>query len=50
LHTTTLNQLQRLSEEDVFRLVLPPRLKLFTFVAEHDDHHLAKIASLALSK
>ena len=57
LRTTTLNQLQSLSEEDVFRSALHPRLKtpmrtidLFTFVAEHDDHHLAKITSLALSK
>jgi len=57
LRTTTLNQLQSLSEEDIFRSALHPRFKtpmrtidLFTFVAEHDDHHLAKITSLARPK
>jgi uncharacterized damage-inducible protein DinB len=57
MRRTTLNQLQCLSEEDVFRSALHPRLKtrmrtidLFTFVAEHDDHHLAKITSLGMSK
>lgn len=50
LRRRTLSQLGNLKEEDVFRSALHPRLRtcmrtidLFTFVAEHDDHHLAKI-------
>jgi uncharacterized damage-inducible protein DinB len=50
---TTVARLRRLTEEDVFRSALHPRLKspmrtldLFTFVAEHDDHHLATISAI----
>lgn len=54
LRQLTLARLRNLREEDVFRSSLHPRLKtpmrtmdLFTFVAEHDDHHLATITELA---
>ncbi|WP_224995221.1 DinB family protein [Cesiribacter sp. SM1] len=50
----TLQLLEPLKEEDVFKAALHPRLKipmrtmdLFLFVAEHDDHHLARITELA---
>ncbi|MEP6734498.1 MAG: hypothetical protein ABJA70_03200 [Chryseolinea sp.] len=53
LRLTTLQRLNDLSEADIFRFALHPRLKtpmrtldLFIFVAEHDDHHLAKITAL----
>jgi len=53
LRKITLNRLKALKEEDVFKSALHPRLKtpmrtldLFTFVAEHDDHHLAKITEI----
>ena len=46
--------LSRISEEDVFRAALHPRLRqplrtidLFTFVADHDDHHLARMRELS---
>lgn len=49
----TLNKLKMISEKEVFKYALHPRLKtpmrtmdLFLFVAEHDDHHLARISSL----
>lgn len=49
----TLLQLNPLTEEDVFKFALHPRLQtpmrvvdLFLFVAEHDDHHLANITSI----
>jgi|SRR5688572_15652246 len=54
LRMVTLAKLCALKEEDIFRLAYHPRLKtpmnvidLFTFVAEHDDHHLAKITTIA---
>jgi uncharacterized damage-inducible protein DinB len=54
LREMTLAKLNILTEEDVFKSALHPRLKtpmrtmdLFTFVAEHDDHHLAKITEIA---
>jgi uncharacterized damage-inducible protein DinB len=57
LRNDTVNRLRNLTEEDVFRSALHPRLKTpmrtldhFTFVAEHDDHHLAKISELAKAK
>jgi uncharacterized damage-inducible protein DinB len=57
MRRTTVERLQQLTEEDVFRYALHPRLKtpmrtldLFTFVAEHDDHHLAKITEIARGK
>lgn len=49
----TLNKLAELTEQDVFKTALHPRLKkpmrtmdLFLFVAEHDDHHLARITEI----
>ena len=54
LRNVTIHRLQNLKDEDAFRASLHPRLKtpmrtldLFTFVAEHDDHHLATITALA---
>lgn len=49
----TLEKLSRLEEPDVFKSALHPRLQqpmrtmdLFLFVAEHDDHHLARITEI----
>lgn len=49
----TVQKLQSLSEETLSKSALHPRLKtpmrttdLFLFVAEHDDHHLARISEL----
>ena len=49
----TINLLEKLDEKEVFKSALHPRLKtpmrtmdLFLFVAEHDDHHLARISEL----
>lgn len=49
----TINMLDKLNEEQIFMSALHPRLKtpmrtmdLFLFVAEHDDHHLARITEL----
>ena len=49
----TLSLLETLNEKQVFMAALHPRLKtpmrtmdLFLFVAEHDDHHLARITEL----
>jgi len=54
LRTKTLQLLENIPEELVFKSALHPRLKtpmrtidLFLFVAEHDDHHLARISALA---
>jgi uncharacterized damage-inducible protein DinB len=53
LRRKTIDQLEALTEEQVFLSALHPRLKtpmrtmdLFLFVAEHDDHHLAKITQI----
>lgn len=53
LRTRTLRLLKKIDEETVFKSALHPRLKtpmrtmdLFLFVAEHDDHHLARITEL----
>lgn len=53
VRTQTLAQLEALAEKDVFKSALHPRLEqpmrtmdLFLFVAEHDDHHLARITQL----
>jgi len=53
IRAQTLSVLEKLDEETIFRSALHPRLKtpmrtmdLFLFVAEHDDHHLARIAEL----
>lgn len=50
----TIALIEDLDEETIFRSALHPRLKtpmrtmdLFLFVAEHDDHHLARITELA---
>ena len=49
----TLAMLDNIDEELIFKSALHPRLKtpmrtmdLFLFVAEHDDHHLARITEL----
>jgi uncharacterized damage-inducible protein DinB len=53
IRTQTVSVLEKLEEETIFRSALHPRLKtpmrtmdLFLFVAEHDDHHLARITEL----
>ena len=54
LRNLTLHKLRNLNEEDAFKSSLHSRLETpmrtldrFTFVAEHDDHHLATITALA---
>jgi uncharacterized damage-inducible protein DinB len=49
----TLEKLAAIDESDIFKYALHPRLKtpmraidLFLFVAEHDDHHLARITAI----
>jgi uncharacterized damage-inducible protein DinB len=53
IRRATVDKLNSLNDDDVFKSALHPRLKtpmktidLFTFVAEHDDHHLAKITEI----
>jgi len=53
LRNTTLKELAKLKEQDVYKTALHPRLKhpmrtmdLFFFVAEHDDHHLARMTEI----
>jgi uncharacterized damage-inducible protein DinB len=53
IRTKTVAILEKLDEETIFKSALHPRLKtpmrtkdLFLFVAEHDDHHLARITEL----
>ena len=53
IRNQTINLIENLNEEQIFRSALHPRLKKpmrtmdsFLFVAEHDDHHLAKITEL----
>lgn len=53
LRNTTLSALKSLTEEQIFLSALHPRLRtpmrtidLFLFVAEHDDHHLARISEI----
>jgi hypothetical protein len=53
LRNETLIQLQQLTEKDIYKSALHPRLNtpmrimdLFLFVAEHDDHHLVNIKEL----
>jgi uncharacterized damage-inducible protein DinB len=50
----TIELMENVDEELVFKFALHPRLKtpmrtmdLFLFVAEHDDHHLARITEIA---
>ena len=54
IRTVSLQKLEQLDEKQIFSSALHPRLKtpmrtidLFLFVAEHDDHHLARITELA---
>ena len=54
LKQETLNSLSILSDREVFKYALHPRLMkpmrimdLFLFVAEHDDHHLARISKIS---
>jgi len=54
LRQQTIGLIGNLDEEMVFKSALHPRLKtamrtmdLFLFVAEHDDHHLARITEIA---
>ncbi len=49
----TIAELERIDESVIFKSALHPRLNkpmrtmdLFIFVAEHDDHHLARISEL----
>ena len=49
----TVKKLNKLTKKEVYKSALHPRLKtpmrtmdLFLFVAEHDDHHLARITEL----
>jgi uncharacterized damage-inducible protein DinB len=53
VRTETVRALENIDESIVFKSALHPRLKtpmrtmdLFLFVAEHDDHHLARITEL----
>lgn len=53
LRLATMNKLNMLTEKEVYKHALHPRLKtpmrtmdLFLFVAEHDDHHLARITEI----
>jgi uncharacterized damage-inducible protein DinB len=53
LRYKTLEKLKMLNENDVYKSALHPRLEqpmrtmdLFLFVAEHDDHRLARISAL----
>jgi uncharacterized damage-inducible protein DinB len=53
IRAQTLGLIEELTEEQIFMSALHPRLKtpmrtmdLFLFVAEHDDHHLARITEL----
>jgi uncharacterized damage-inducible protein DinB len=54
IRSVTINQLEEIDETTVFKSAYHPRLKipmrtmdLFLFVADHDDHHLARITALA---
>lgn len=53
IRNITIGKLKNLTEVDVYKQALHPRLKtpmrimdLFLFVAEHDAHHLSRIAEL----
>lgn len=53
IRAQTISAIEKLDEEVIFRSALHPRLKTpmrtmdsFLFVAEHDDHHLARITEL----
>jgi uncharacterized damage-inducible protein DinB len=53
IRNRTIDMIKNLDEEQIFKSALHPRLKTpmrtmdhFLFVAEHDDHHLARITEL----
>ncbi len=53
IRSVTVGKLETLNEKEVYKYALHPRLKtpmrmmdLFLFVAEHDDHHLARITEI----
>jgi len=53
IRMSTIAMLEKLDEKQIFMSALHPRLKtpmrtidVFLFVAEHDDHHLARITEL----
>lgn len=53
IRSITVAKLETLNENEVYKYALHPRLKtpmrmmdLFLFVAEHDDHHLARITEI----
>jgi len=53
IRNETITKIRQIDEETIFKSALHPRLKtpmrtmdLFLFVAEHDDHHLAKITAI----
>jgi len=53
IRTKTIKLIEGITDEQVFKTSLHPRLKtpmrtmdLFLFVAEHDDHHLARITEI----
>jgi uncharacterized damage-inducible protein DinB len=54
IRSITMAKLEILSEKEIYKHALHPRLKtqmrmmdLFLFVAEHDDHHLARITEIS---
>jgi len=54
VRSVTIAKLEALNEGDVYKMAIHPRLKtpmwiidLFLFVAEHDDHHLARITEIS---
>ena len=54
IRRVTIDKISTLREDIIFKSALHPRLKtpmrtmdLFLFVADHDDHHLARITELA---
>jgi uncharacterized damage-inducible protein DinB len=53
IRQTTIKLLEKIDDAVIYKAALHPRLKtpmrtidLFLFVAEHDDHHLARISEL----
>ena len=53
MRSETIKRLRKLNEIAIYQTALHPRLKqpmrtmdLFLFVAEHDDHHLARITEI----
>lgn len=54
IRAQTITMLEKVDEQTIFKSALHPRLKtpmrtmdLFLFVAEHDDHHLARITEIS---